>query len=158
MRSHIIILSLCKSMNHNQKQKLKQAGTKSLSSLYPCNFQGKFHHGKSLIPLEGRNEENSRAFKRRHTHPGGLNGKESACQCRRCGFDPWVREILWRREWLPTPVFLPGKSHGQRSLVGYSPWGCRRVRHNLVTTLPTTTTYLLSTSKKTGESTTFPNC
>ena len=71
MRSHIIILSLCKSMNHNQIQKLKQAGTQSLSSLYPCNFQGKFHHGKSLIPLEGRNEENSRAFKRRHTHPGG---------------------------------------------------------------------------------------
>ena len=38
-------------------------------------------------------------------------------------FNPWVREILWRMEWLCTPVFLPGKSHGQRSLVGYSPWG-----------------------------------
>ena len=37
------------------------------------------------------------------------------------GFDPWVRKIPWRREWPPTPVFLPGESHGQRSLVG--PWG-----------------------------------
>ena len=41
--------------------------------------------------------------------------------CSRNGFDPWVREITWRRAWQPTPVFLPGESHGQRSLVGYSP-------------------------------------
>ena len=39
------------------------------------------------------------------------------------GFDPWVRKIPWRRKWQPTPVFLPGKSHRQRSLAGYSPWG-----------------------------------
>ena len=38
----------------------------------------------------------------------------------RCGFDSWVRKIPWRRKWQPTPVFLPGESHGQRSLVGYS--------------------------------------
>ena len=42
---------------------------------------------------------------------------------RRCGFDPWIRKILWRRKWQPTPVFLPRKSHEQRSLAGYSPWG-----------------------------------
>ena len=36
----------------------------------------------------------------------------------------WVGKIPWRREQLPTPVFLPGESHGQRSLAGYSPWGC----------------------------------
>ena len=42
-------------------------------------------------------------------------------------------KIPWRKKWQPSPVFLPGKSHGQRSLVGYSPWGCKRVRHNLVT-------------------------
>ena len=41
------------------------------------------------------------------------------------GFDPWVRKVPWRRKWLPTPVILPGKSHGQRSLEGYSPWGHR---------------------------------
>ena len=38
-------------------------------------------------------------------------------------FDPWVRKIPWRRKWQPTAVFLPGKSHGLRFLVGYSPWG-----------------------------------
>jgi len=48
---------------------------------------------------------------------------EPACQCRRCKFDPWVEKIPWRRKWQPTPVFLPGKSLGQKSLVGYSPRG-----------------------------------
>ena len=47
--------------------------------------------------------------------------------CRRCRFDPWVGKIAWRRKWQLTPVFLPGKYHGQKSLVGYSPWGCKRV-------------------------------
>ena len=56
----------------------------------------------------------------------GACGKESACRCRRlrrCRFNLWVWKIPWRRKWQPTPVFLPGKSCGQRSLVGYSPWG-----------------------------------
>ena len=58
------------------------------------------------------------------------------CQCRRPkrhSFSPWVGRIPWRRKWQPTPVFLPGKSHGQKSLAGYSPWGCKRVGWNLVT-------------------------
>ena len=42
---------------------------------------------------------------------------------RRRKFDPWVGDIPWGRKWQPTPVFLPGKSHGKRSLVGYRPWG-----------------------------------
>ena len=42
--------------------------------------------------------------------------------CRRPGFHPWVRKILWRREWQSSPVFLPGKCHRQRSLAGYNPW------------------------------------
>ena len=41
------------------------------------------------------------------------------------GFNPWVGKIPWRRTWQPTPVFLPGESHGQRSLAGYGPWGCK---------------------------------
>ena len=45
-------------------------------------------------------------------------------------FNPWVRKIPWRRKWQPTQVFLPRKFHGQRSQVGYSPWGSQRVRHN----------------------------
>ena len=55
-----------------------------------------------------------------------LTGKEPACQYRRHKshrFDPWVKRIPWRRKWQPPPVFLPGKVHGQRSLVDYSPWG-----------------------------------
>ena len=55
------------------------------------------------------------------------SGKESACQSRqgfkRPRFVPWVGKIPLRRAWQPTPVFLPGESHGQRSLAGYSPWG-----------------------------------
>ena len=46
-------------------------------------------------------------------------------QRRRPEFDPWARKILQRREWLPTPLFLPEESHEQRSLAGYSPWGCK---------------------------------
>ena len=55
--------------------------------------------------------------------------KESICQCRRHwrhGFNPWVGKIPWRRKWQPTPVFWPEKSHGQRSLAGYSPWACKK--------------------------------
>ena len=58
--------------------------------------------------------------------PGGAGGKEHACQCRRPkrhGFDPYLGKTSWRRAQQPTPVFLPGESHGQRSLVGHSPWG-----------------------------------
>ena len=52
--------------------------------------------------------------------------KETACQCRRGRFNSWVRKILQSRKQQPTPVFLPGKSHGQRSPVSYSPWGCKK--------------------------------
>jgi len=61
--------------------------------------------------------------------PGGSSGKELTCQCRRCKrhrFSPWVRKIPWRRAQQPAPVFLPGESHGQGSLV-YSPWGHREL-------------------------------
>ena len=61
--------------------------------------------------------------------PGGVRGKELAYQCRRLkrlSLNPWVRKIPWRRKRPPTPVFLPGKFHGQRSLVSMvSPWCCK---------------------------------
>ena len=61
--------------------------------------------------------------------PGGIVGKESTvAQCRRhkkCQFSPRVGKISWRRARQPTPVFLPRESHGQRSLAGYIPWGCK---------------------------------
>ena len=54
--------------------------------------------------------------------PWWLRQQRICLQCRRCGFSPWVGKIPWRRERLPTPVFLPGESRGWRSPVGYSPW------------------------------------
>ena len=53
--------------------------------------------------------------------PGGSDGKASACKCGRPGFDPWVGQMPWRRKWQLTAVLLPGKFHGWKSLVGYSP-------------------------------------
>ena len=68
-----------------------------------------------------------------HQASQGCSGKEPACECRRrerCGFDPWVGKIPWRRAGQPTPVFLPGESHGQRSLVGrLQSMGPQRVGH-----------------------------
>ena len=60
-----------------------------------------------------------------------LSGEESACNAGDAGSIPGSGKIPWRRKLEPTPVFLPGKFHGQRSLVDYSLWGHKRVRHNL---------------------------
>ena len=62
--------------------------------------------------------------------PRWCSSEEPTCQCRRhkrCGFDPWVRKIPWKRKRQPTPVFLPGKSPRQRSLARYSPWGSKEL-------------------------------
>ena len=61
--------------------------------------------------------------------PGGSDGKASVYSAGDLGSIPGVGKTPWRRKWQSTPVLLPGKSHGQRSVVGYSPWG-RRVGHN----------------------------
>ena len=81
---------------------------------YSSSFSLILFFFKSMISLQG--------------FPRWLSGKESAWQCRRCrrrGFNPWIRKIPWSKKWQPAPVFLPGKFHGQRSLVGYSLWGCK---------------------------------
>ena len=60
----------------------------------------------------------------RRDFPGDAGGKEPACQFRRhkrCGFNPWVRKVPWRRKWQPMAVFLPEEYHWQGNLVGYSP-------------------------------------
>jgi len=62
--------------------------------------------------------------KRHKGFPGSADGREPACQCgkhKRREFHPWFEKIPWRRAWQPTPVCLPGESHGQRNLAGYSP-------------------------------------
>jgi len=66
-------------------------------------------------------------------------------QCRRCRFDSWVRKTPWRRKWQVTPVFLPGKSHGQRSLAGYSPQVCKE---SDMTELQNTYTYDISIAQE----------
>ena len=63
--------------------------------------------------------------------PRWLTGKESGCQYRRHELDPWVRKIPWRKKWQPTPVFLPGESHGRRSLMGYTVHGIAKSRTRL---------------------------
>ena len=63
----------------------------------------------------------------------GASAVKIHLQCGRHGFHPWVGKIPWRKKWQPTPVFLPGGSHGQRSLVSNSLWGCKRVRQDLAT-------------------------
>ena len=75
--------------------------------------------------------------------PWWLSWERIRLQCRRSGFNPWVRRTPWRRKWLPTLVFLPEKSPGQRSLSGYSPWGCKQV------TKPPPSNPVLTTSAKT---------
>ena len=75
---------------------------------------------------EGREGKSREDLTQRLGFPGGTSGKESTCprrRCKRCGLDPWDGKIPWRREWQPSPVFLPVKPHGQRSLAGCSPWG-----------------------------------
>ena len=68
--------------------------------------------------------------------PWWLRWQSICLQCGRPGFNPWVGKISWRRKWQPAPVFLPGKSHGQRSLIGYSQSvGSQRVGHNRATSL-----------------------
>ena len=70
-----------------------------------------------------KNYEASDRVGERYGLPWWLSSKESASQSRRHGLDPWVGNIPWRMKWQPTPVFLSGKSHGHRSLVGYSARG-----------------------------------
>ena len=86
--------------------------TKKMTSNY--NQRGSFPQGASLIAQSVR----------------------IRLQCRRPGFNSWIRKIPWRREWQPTPVFFPGESQGQRSLAGYTALGFARVRHDLATQPP----------------------
>ena len=78
---------------------------------------------ENSVPIKLPTPRGQRGF------PCGTSCKEPTCQYRThksCRFDPWVGKIPWRRAWQPTPVFLPGKFHGQRSLRGYSPWGRKK--------------------------------
>ena len=75
----------------------------------------------------------SSSLKGTRSFAGGSMGKEFCFQCRRCVFNPWVGKIPFRRAWQPTPLFLPEEFYGQRSLVVYSPWGCKESDRTAVT-------------------------
>ena len=92
----------------------------------PIFLPGKFHGQRSLVGYSPWGPKESDATEQECTSFLWLSGREPACQFReskRHRFNPWVWKIPWRRKWQPTPVILPRKSHGQRNLAGYSPWG-----------------------------------
>ena len=80
--------------------------------------------------------------------------QETTCNVGDPGFDPWVGKIPWRRKGHPTSVILPGESHGQRSLAGYSPWGSR-VRHNWATKPPLPPRFIICANERTKSRTYF---
>ena len=114
----------------------------SLGSILQWDYSSACHIYLECVHLMGTETIDVSLYPRHQLHylgysrclrrgfPGCSAVKKSTCQCKRFRFDLWIREIPWRRECQPTPVFLSGKSHEQRSLSGYSPWGCKGVRHN----------------------------
>ena len=93
------------------------------ASVHPMNIQDWFPVGTTLsasdiIPLLSTGWSSNSAY----GLPWWRRWSRICLQWRRSWFSPWVGRVLWRREWLPTVVFLPEEFHGQRSLVGYSPW------------------------------------
>ena len=102
-------------------------GKPKLEGLFSTGSRKRKTAGVKHMPMNFTTELNLRFILLTHiysvpfTHcglPRWLSSKESACQCKRPKFDPWIRKVPWRRKWQPTPVFLPRKSHGQGSLVG----------------------------------------
>ena len=79
-----------------------------------------------FLPLEP-STLSAHGWERLRGLPQWLSDNESACQRKRHGFSPWVKKIPSRREWQPTPIFLPEEFHGQRRLAGYSLWGCKEL-------------------------------
>ena len=82
----------------------------ALQGVYDALFGGKKTHGPGKTSYKGASPH--------AVFPGALVVKKTAGKCRKRRSDPWVRKIPWRRKWQSPPVFLPGRSHGQRSLVG----------------------------------------
>ena len=114
-------------------QNMSQSGLGDILS-YPTFLQSSHHLTINHVSVDGRivSLDLLILLQGMQGLPWWLSGKESACQCRTCQFNPWVGKIPWRSKWQPTLVLLPGKSHGHRSLAGCSPWS-HRVEHDFVT-------------------------
>ena len=114
--------TMYQALHQLQRRPVPQLRTSTLvsgPSPQKCSI-AKFH---GILHCQAKKKKNQIVSNYHSGLPWWLSGKESACQCRRCRFNHWVRKIPWRRKWQPKPVFLPGKFHGQRSLKDYSPWG-----------------------------------
>ena len=98
------------------------------SHLPPAGSSGTRPTLRQNFALEGIKHEYVLINELYKTKAGGSDGRV-CLRCGRPGFSTWIRKNPQRRKWQPTPVFLLGEFHGQRSLAGYSPWG-RRSRHN----------------------------
>ena len=125
-----ILRGLCTDGSHRPRWRPKNKGSSPLPTLIhlllPLNVQ--LAHDRNQLVLSPWWVLKERLiFIVYHCALFGLPWRlRSIClQCGRPRFDPWVGKIPWRRKQQPTPVLLPGKSHGWRSLVGYSPWGCK---------------------------------
>ena len=92
-------------------------------SIYPLPL-GPPTYPSPVSYVQAKNES-FEGLQTREGLPRWRSGKEPACRCKRCRFNPWVGKIPWRRKWQPTPIILPGEFHRQRSLAGYSPWGLK---------------------------------
>ena len=122
---HFLIPSLCSLASSQMIVSLNVAKREEVEwELIACFFRAPC---RPDLPYQ------SRVLDRPLGIPGGTTGKNPACQCRRLkrhGFNPWVRKIPWRRTWQPTPVFLPGESHGQRIPGRLQSIESQRVRHD----------------------------
>ena len=88
----------------------------------------RFLQGEPVLSKPGRSSvlHYFPEFAQNHFHWVGCH--PTILQCRRCGFHLWVGKIPWRKKWQSTPIFLPGKFHGQGSLASYSPWGPKKIQ------------------------------
>ena len=102
---------------------------RTLKKLEKTNIFLVFRELSSLVGYVGHMQQQKDIW----GFPGDPGDKEPTCQCRKfkkCGFSPWVGKIPWSRAWQPTRVFLPGESHGQRSLVGLLSMESQRFGYN----------------------------
>ena len=90
----------------------------------PGGLRRKGSQRRKTLPLGSKISPGSLGFET-YSFPSGSDSEESTYNAREPRFGSWLGKISWRREWQLTPLFPPGESHGQRSLVGYSPWGCK---------------------------------
>ena len=130
-----VFLKFSRAEHHFNIPEIQRVTVKSLLTLLS------FHHIKDAVPVttggythehgpastfEGQGlRSNSLPLNMQRGLPWWLRRERVCLQYRRSRFDPWFGKIPCRTEWLPIPVFLSGELHGQRSLAGYSPWGCK---------------------------------